>query len=130
LEFTRYVRLLLKSARTAASFWDELAKRDPHETTLLKQLADLEEMDSRIRNTYNSITERHSLSTALMDPITKNYCQLVLNVGEDEPIHVVKKAKEEKKQGNTNSLHEETRLFSADSRTPICLISAEGSSLG
>jgi hypothetical protein len=115
-----------------AAFWGELAKRDPHESTLLDSLQDIEDMDDRIRRLYTSITRRHSLSVAVMDPLTNNYCQFVWNVEENDGVHVIKKAKEGKEgtKGNTGSLHEDTRLFSADSRTPICLVSAEGSSMG
>jgi hypothetical protein len=87
-------------------------------------------MDYGIQGLYDSITERHSLSTIIMDPITNNYCQLILNVDENNSVHVIKRKKEGNKKGNTSCLHENTRLFSVDSKTPLCLVSVEKPSLG
>ena len=38
LEFTKYVKLLVKSARSFTDFWDELGKKDPDEPTLFEHL--------------------------------------------------------------------------------------------
>jgi hypothetical protein len=132
IEYTKYLQLLLRTAEKARNFWVELTKRDPHESTLLQYLGQLSKWNSRIRKVYGSITKRYPASADVMDPITNDYFDMVLNVKEKEDSHVIalpestikpKKNKEQRVDPNT-------RLFSFDSETPMCLLSTEPHSFG
>jgi hypothetical protein len=131
IEFTKYLQLLLKTAEKAKTFWQELAKRDPHEPTLLQDLGQLSRWDSRIRREYRSITHRYPASADVMDPITKDYFELVLNVKEKEDSHIIPQVEgSSKSKKKEQRLDPNTRLFSFDSETPMCLASAEAHTLG
>jgi len=49
IEFTGYVKLLIKSAKKFTDFWDEMGKKDPDEPTLLTALKKLGKWNIQIR---------------------------------------------------------------------------------
>ena len=70
-----------------------------------------------------------------MDPITNNYFSTVLNIPSRDELHVIQpdqfdKREKKKKKEKEKRIDENTRVFSFDSETPMCFVSAEPATFG
>jgi hypothetical protein len=45
-------------------------------------MAQLDEWNNRIKQLYHDITSKYKYSSEIIDLVTDDYCQLVLNIGE------------------------------------------------
>lgn len=63
----------------------------------------------------------------MLEPLTNDYFELVLNVAPGEPFHVSSEQKERKPQTEEQRqrLDENMRCFSCDSQTPLFFVSVE-----
>lgn len=88
-EFIKYLDLLLATARKATDIWAELAKPEPTESILSQSIDYFQRAEIKIRQAYHSITQNYEGSSRIVDPITRDFYQMVYNIQESDPFHVI-----------------------------------------
>ena len=69
-----------------------------------------------------------------MDPISKDYFEMILNIDQKDSLHIVQNFEAElsdkKRHEKSKRMDETTRIYSYDSQTAMCFVSVDPSTLG
>lgn len=134
IRYDKYRKMLIRSATKTAEMWEEMNKRQPDDQKLKNCVQLLEQWYWRIRTNYININSEFENSAEILQDITNDYFEAVLNIPSKSPFHVIEvpkfKSTIKKKEEKVEKLSENMQAFSLNSETPICFVSVEEHSFG
>ena len=134
LAFEKYRKTLLRTARSSAALWEEMAKREPDGQKVARWVHLLEGWQARVRQMYQDIAASFEKSAEILEAITKDYFASVLNTSPKSQFHVIEAPKFESALGRSEEkvekISENMQAFSLGSETPMCFVAVDEERFG